>query len=242
MSESTETLPPTAATPPGAPPGELAIERKTLHQRVYEVLLRMVADGTLPPGTQLDEQSLSARRGISRTPLRGAIARLSQEGLVVNLPYRGAFVRRFSAEEIDGLFEVRAAIEALAARKAAERMTAAELDGVRAILDECHTALRDGDFAAYSAADARFHRALADASGNPTLVEMLESLRLRVQVLRDLANNEPGLRERTAEERVRILDALERRDGEAAARLLEDHIHSVRDTVVRQLIQRESAK
>jgi DNA-binding GntR family transcriptional regulator len=222
---------------PNTPIGEPAIERKTLHQRVYEVLLRMVADGTLPPGTQLDEQSLSGRLGISRTPLRGAIARLSQEGLVVNLPYRGAFVRRFRVDEIDGLFEVRAALEALAARKAAERMAPAELEAVRAILDECHTALRDGDFAAYSAADARFHRALADAARNPTLVEMLESLRLRVQLLRDLSSSDPDLVERAPRERIQIMEALERRDGDAAARLLQSHIESVRRVAVQRLTE-----
>ncbi|MBI3971227.1 MAG: GntR family transcriptional regulator [Chloroflexi bacterium] len=213
------------------------IERKTLHQRGYEALLRLIAEGILPPGTQLDEQSLAARLGISRTPLRAAIARLTQEGLVVNLPYRGAFVRQFSREEIDGLYEVRAVLEGLAARKAAARLTASELDPIRAILDECQAALENGDFAAYGEADARFHRALADASGNPTLVETLESLRLRVQVLRDLANRDPGLRGRAAKERVLILEALERRDGDAAARLLEGHIDSVRRIALQQLTE-----
>ena len=218
------------------------IERKTLHQRGYEALLHLIASGALPPGAQLDEQTLAARLGISRTPIRAAIARLMQEGLVVNLPYRGAFVRSFTAEEIDGLYHVRAALEALAARGAAARMTDEQLEVIRALLDECQAALDAGDLTAFGQADARFHRALADASGNATAVELLDSLRLRVQVLRDLANNEPGLRERTAAERMRILDALQRRDGEAAARLLEDHINSVRETVMRQLTEREAVK
>jgi DNA-binding GntR family transcriptional regulator len=218
------------------------IERKTLHQRAYETLLHLVASGALPPGAQLDEQALSARLGISRTPIRAAIARLTQEGLVVNLPYRGTFVRRFTTEEIDGLFQVRALLEALAARTAAARMTDEQLAVIRALLDECAAALDAGDQEAFGQADARFHRALADASGNVTLVEMLESLRRRVQVLRDLANNEPGLRERTARERSRILDALARRDGEMAAHLLESHINSVRQTVLRQLTEQEAGK
>jgi DNA-binding GntR family transcriptional regulator len=215
------------------------IERKTLHQRAYETLLRLIAQGVLAPGDQLDEQTLAARLGISRTPVRAAIARLTQEGLVVNLPYRGTFVRRFSALEIDGLYEVRAALEALAARKAAERMTAEQLDDIRAILDECQAALEHGDYPAYGEADARFHRALADAAGNPTLVDLLESLRLRVQVLRDLANRDPALRERTATERRLILEALERRDGDAAARLLTAHIDSVRRMALQQLTEHE---
>ena len=213
------------------------IERKTLHERVYETLLGLVANGTLAPGAALDEQTLSTSLGVSRTPVRAAVARLTQEGLVVNLPYRGAFVRRFTPDEIDGLYQVRSVLEGLAAREAAEHATEEALTTIRAILDECAAALEVGDIDGYGRADARFHRALADAAGNPTLVEMLESLRLRVQVLRDIANNEAGLRERAARERVEILDALERRDGAAAARLLEAHINSVRETVRRQLTQ-----
>jgi len=215
------------------------IERKTLHQRGYETLLRLIAEGVLAPGAQLDEQSLATRLGISRTPLRAAIARLAQEGLVTNLPYRGTFVRQFTEEEIDGLYEVRAALESLAARRAAVRHSPFQIETIRALLDECQAALANDDFAAYGEADARFHRALADAAGNPTLVELLDSLRLRVHVLRDLANRDPHLRERAAAERPLILDALERRDGDAAARLLAAHINSVRATVLRQLTERE---
>ncbi|HEX2036842.1 MAG TPA: GntR family transcriptional regulator [Chloroflexota bacterium] len=215
------------------------VERKTLHQRVYEALLSQIAEGSLPPGTQLDEQTLSTRLGVSRTPVRGAIARLVQEGLVVNLPYRGAFVRRFSLQEIDGLYQVRAVLEALAAREAAARVSAEEAQGIAAILDECREALEVGDVEAYGRADARFHHALAEAAGNPILLEILDNLNRRVQVLRDLANRDPGLRERTARERPLILAALQRRDGEAAAGLLEAHIESVHRTVLQQLTSGE---
>ncbi|HEX2515991.1 MAG TPA: GntR family transcriptional regulator, partial [Chloroflexota bacterium] len=163
------------------------VQHKTLHQRVYEALLELIGAGTLAPGEQLDEQALAARLGVSRTPLRAAIARLVQEGLVVGLPYRGTFVRRFTVEEIDGLYEVRAALEELAARKAARRLTGDELETIRAILNECQASLEAGDVEAYGQADARFHRALAEASGNPTLVETLDGLRLRIHRFRDLA-------------------------------------------------------
>jgi DNA-binding GntR family transcriptional regulator len=205
---------------------------------VYEAMLGLISAGTLAPGEQLDEQLLASRLGVSRTPLRAAIARLTQEGLVVNLPYRGAFVRRFSVEEIDGLYEVRAALEVLAARKAAARLTPDELETIAAILDECRSALAVGDVDAYGRADARFHRALAEASGNPTLVETLDGLRLRIQLFRDLANRDPDLRERAERERELIIDALARRDAGAAAHLIERHVNSIRETVLHQLTER----
>jgi DNA-binding GntR family transcriptional regulator len=214
------------------------LQHKTLHQRVYETLLGLIGEGTLAAGEQLDEQVLASRLGVSRTPLRAAIARLAQEGLVVNLPYRGAFVRQFTVEEIDGLYEVRGVLEGLAARKAAQRISAEELETIGAILDECQAALEAGEVEAYGQADARFHRALAEASGNPTLVETLDGLRLRIHRFRDLANRDPGLRERAERERESIVDALARRDEGAAAHLLEQHINSIRQTVLHQLTER----
>jgi len=197
---------------------------------VYERLLGLVIDGVLAPGEPIDEQALSSRLGVSRTPVRAAIARLTQEGLVVTLPYRGASVRQFAVEEID--------LEGLAARKAAQRLSAEGLETIRAILDECQEALEVGDVDAFGQADARFHRALAEASGNSTLVEAIDGLRLRINLFRDLANREPGLPERTARERALILDALERRDSDAAGQLLEQHINSVKQTVLHQLTER----
>jgi DNA-binding GntR family transcriptional regulator len=214
------------------------LQHTTLHEQVYEAMLSLISAGTLAPGEQLDEQLLASRLGVSRTPLRAAIARLAQEGLVVNLPYRGAFVRRFSVEEIDGLYEVRATLEVLAARKAAARLTPDELETIAAILDECRAALAAGDVDAYGRADARFHRALAEASGNPTLVETLDGLRLRIQLFRDLANRDPDLRERAERERELIIDALSRRDAGAAAHLIERHVNSIRETVLHQLTER----
>jgi DNA-binding GntR family transcriptional regulator len=216
------------------------VERKTLHERAYEALVRLIASGALPAGAQLDEQATAARLGISRTPTRAAIARLIQDGLVMNLPYRGAFVRSFTADEIDGLYHARAALEALAARSAAERMTAEELAHISALLTECQDALDRGDLAAFGRADVRFHQALAAAAGNATVVELLGSLRLRVQILGDLTNNEAGFRGRAPGEAMRLREALERRDGEAAARLIEAHIDAVRKTVLRQLVEREA--
>ena len=206
------------------------LKHQTLHQRVYERLLGLVIDGVLAPGEPIDEQALSSRLGVSRTPVRAAIARLTQEGLVVTLPYRGASVRQFAVEEID--------LEGLAARKAAQRLSAEGLETIRAILDECQEALEVGDVDAFGQADARFHRALAEASGNSTLVEAIDGLRLRINLFRDLANREPGLPERTARERALILDALERRDSDAAGQLLEQHINSVKQTVLHQLTER----
>ena len=218
------------------------IERKTLHQRAYETLFHLIAIGEFPPGFQFDEQTLADRLGISRTPLRAAIARLTQEGLVVNLPYRGTSVKSLSIDEVDDVFRVRGALEVLAIRLAVQRINSSQVAVIEALLDECEVALSEGNILAFGDADARFHRAIADASGNITLINMLDNLRVRVHLFRDIANGDPDLRERTATERVAIMNAIVSRDGDAAALLIEHHIASVRECVIRQLRTRTHYK
>jgi DNA-binding GntR family transcriptional regulator len=215
------------------------MERKTLEERVYDALVRLIADGVLPPGTPLDEQELASRLGVSRTPLRAGIARLVQEGLVTTAPYRGAAVRRFTAKDIDGLYEVRIALEQLAARQAAERLTEAQAGALDRAVADCEAAREIGDPDALAAADSEFHRLIAAAADNVTLSELLASLDLRIQGLRHIALADSSLRRGEPpprpHDRALIRDALRRRDGDTAAALLKEHIDVVRRTVVAHL-------
>ncbi|MGH2353184.1 MAG: GntR family transcriptional regulator [Chloroflexota bacterium] len=206
------------------------VQHKTLEERVYEELVRLIADAALEPGAQLDEQELATGLGVSRTPLRAALARLVQEGLVVTVPYRGTFVRRFTAQEIEGLYEVRTNLEQLAVRRAAARIDAEQLAALEEAVATCEAAGARGDLAAHGAADAAFHRLIARAAANQVLLDMLDSLRLRVRGLRSVATANAPQRDWAAKQhasnRQRIVDALRRRDGEEAVRLMDEHLVS----------------
>jgi DNA-binding GntR family transcriptional regulator len=216
------------------------VQHKTLEERVYEELVRLIADASLEPGTQLDEQELAAGLGVSRTPLRAALSRLVQEGLAVAVPYRGTFVRRFTAREIDELYEVRTVLEQLAARRAAERIDAQQLAALELTVEATEAARARDDVAAVNAADAEFHRLIALAADNRLLVDMLDSLRLRVQGLRSVATAAWRPRRQRANRR-QIVGALSRRDGEAAARLMDEHLQPVRQAVLSHLVSDASA-
>ena len=212
----------------------------TLKERVYKDLLELIVAGDIPLGSQIDEREIAQKLSVSRTPLREAIGTLAKEGLVEYRPYRGNFVRSFTAEEVDDLYEVRKVLEGLAVRLAVKRLSDQDVEDLAAILDELETALEQNDLDLFSAADRRFHEAIAALSGNATLIDSLNRLGLQVRILRYVANRDAEVIRRTALERPRILAALRARDAELAAGLMEAHIEGVRRSVVAQIEARES--
>jgi DNA-binding GntR family transcriptional regulator len=212
-----------------------AIQHAPLNQRTYLQLRVFVLSGAVPMGERLDENALAKQLGVSRTPVREAIGRLVQEGLVEYRPFQGNFVRLITVEQVRELFEVRRSLEGLAARLAVENMTEETLEEITAILDEVQASLDEGDMEEYSLADSRFHRAIAGYSGNSTLFGLLEQLSAQIQLARVLANRDQSVVQRTAHERPLILAALRERDADAAEQLMKDHIQGVLDALSHQL-------
>lgn len=218
------------------------LDHHTLNQRIYDKVREMIESGTISPGTQLDERTLASELDVSRTPLREAIARLVEEGLVERRPYKGNFVRMFTAKQVHDLYEVRKVLEGLAVRLAVPRLTEEDLVQIRLILNDAHNALERGDIAGYSAADQRFHSIIVQIAANETLTTSLDRLKRQIQIMRVSANQDPQVVERTALERPRILAALEARDVEQAAHLMEAHIEGIHRTVVAQIEAMEKGK
>jgi DNA-binding GntR family transcriptional regulator len=192
----------------------------------------LVLTGVLVPGEQINELELAAELGVSRTPVREAIGQLIADGLVEDRPYRGKFVRLFSATQVAQLYDVRAVLEAHAVRLATPRLTAEQLDRLRVILDDTQAALAAGDLDWYGAADRAFHDTLASYSGNQTLIDSLQRLASQVQIVRNVANQDPAVVKRTALERPAVVAALEARDAARAAALMEEHIRGVCNAVI----------
>lgn len=212
-----------------------AFEHRTLNERVHLRIRELILSGSILSGAQLDEQSLADEMRISRTPVREAISKLNREGLVEYRPYKGNFVRAFTAKQISDLFMVRKALEGLAIRLAVAKLTDEDLATLQRILNDVHVALEQGNLTEYSAADHEFHKTVAHISGNEALIEILDRLEMQVQIVRIIANRDPDVVDRTAHERPQILAALEMRDAELAGRFMEMHIEGVRRSVVAQL-------
>jgi len=145
-------------------------------------LRELILSGALPAGERIAELTLVELLGVSRTPIRAALIRLEQEGLLDALPHGGFAVRTFSEAEVSDAIELRGTVEGLAARLAAERGPApALLQRAQACLDEIdrvlsQPALTDDSFSAYVVLNHRFHAMLAELSGSAVLVRELERL------------------------------------------------------------------
>lgn len=207
------------------------IRTPSLAQEAYEVLQHMIVRGELPPGERLVEPALCERLGISRTPLREAIKRLANEGLIVLRRNRNAMVSRIDARELEHLFEVEAGIESLAVGLAAARMTNTELKKLETLQERLEQRLAKGDRDGYFEINQRIHTLLVAGAKNPILEETHRHLLGRLERARYLALNRIGRWQESAEEHRAILDALKARDAVRARLLLDEHIQHTGEIV-----------
>src|SRR5438874_669156 len=117
------------------------LTHSTLNQKAYMRLREMILNGSIVRGEQIDERRLAAELDVSRTPLREAIGQLVTEGIIEYRPYKGTSVRTFTAKQVNDLYQVRKALEALAIRLAIPKLSQEHIETIRQILDDVHEAL-----------------------------------------------------------------------------------------------------
>jgi DNA-binding GntR family transcriptional regulator len=204
---------------------------KNLGAHAYDRLLDMILNGTLAPGTLLLEQALADQLAISRTPIRQALVKLEHEGLVTRHVGRLLIVREMPVGEFMEILRVRQVLEGEAIALACHRIPAQDLRKLRRDFEN----LRSGnpDEETQGRADAALHGAIVDASGNSVLADLVRSLRKRTRIfnMKSLPERfEPGVREH-----LEIVSALERRDEDAARRLIVAHLENVGQSILRKL-------
>lgn len=200
------------------------LKRTTTTDDVREKLADEILLGVFSPGDRLDEHMLAERYGVSRTPIREALKQLVFTGIVEARPHRGVFVTQLSPESLDNMFEAVADLEAVCARHAALRMTAAE----RAELLHLHEVARDkvkqADAAGYDVLNRRFHGLILDACRNRHLVDAVSRLRTQTTPFRRAQFHHHVRIEQSFAEHQPILEAIVARDGEAAERAMRAHL------------------
>ncbi|MCL6588752.1 MAG: GntR family transcriptional regulator [Firmicutes bacterium] len=206
---------------------------KPLRELVFESLRESIISGVLNPGERLMEIQLAEEMGVSRTPVREAIRKLELEGLVVMLPRKGAYVAGLSLKDIADVFEIRGALEGLAAELAAERITDDELEELERYLvritEEIETG---GDLAKVVEIDTDFHTLLYKASRNHRLSQIINNLREQIQRFRATSLSYPGRMKAAVEEHRRIVEAISARDGDLARKLAQEHIENAENSMM----------
>ncbi len=205
----------------------------SVREAAYTHLRGSILAGSLPPGARISEPGLAEQLGISRTPVREALQRLSQEGLVELLPGKGARVRILSADEAREVYEVRALLEAEAAALATQNASAAELIALKKQLDLLNSLPAD-DYLRQMQVDFDFHTALVEAAHNRTLARIYADLRSSLTLIRSFQQT-LSQHPKTRQQHETIVEALLARDPEKAARAAREHVRYFRDLVVQSL-------
>jgi DNA-binding GntR family transcriptional regulator len=210
---------------------ELVLERfapeQTYKTRVYAALKHAIANMDIystPEPTWIDERQLSERLGVSRTPVREAIAMLEQQGFVKSLPRRGIIVLKKTKREVIEMIQAWAALESMAVRLVIERASDKEIGRLRALFREFDEGHKPADHLGdYSNANIRFHQTIIELSGSKVLAEMTENLVLHVRGLRQMTIGRDDRANRSIVDHLNIIEALEARDTDRAERLSRDH-------------------
>ena len=213
------------------------VDYEDLSQQVYRTLKEMILTGRLSSGEKLRQDALAEELGVSRTPLLSAFSKLEREMLVEIVPRRGAFVKKYDYEELLHVYDIRVRLEPLGAEEAAEHGTAEAVADLREHCELFRQVADEEDVARIKEEDYAFHMRIMAMSGNNLLHNIISSHNIIV-----VANTMGLLKDPkvSAEEHARICEAIEKRDGEAAAREMYDHVaHSRRRLVEMKQSARE---
>jgi len=210
-------------------------DRRKVTDWVYEELKSAIVDLRLAPGDPLREATLADQLGVSKTPIREALTRLEQEGLVETTSFKGAVVTGYSRQDLLEIYELRELLENAAARTAAESMADADRDRLDRICRESRKLKKNHDAAGLAALISAFDDMLFEQVRNSRIRALIENLRAHLTRIGHLTAEIPGRIEASVDEHEKIVQAIAARDPELAERQMREHIRSVRDDQLRAL-------
>jgi DNA-binding GntR family transcriptional regulator len=219
-------------------------EQRSLQERTYQSMRLAILEGRYVPGERIYEAEVAQALGVSRNPVREAVRRLQQDGLLDVRAHYGIYVTRIPAEEIDDIYRIRAALEGTAAGFAAVRMTDQDVAELEAIVAEQQKAVAAAEAlprAPVSVVQAdRFHHAIHVGANSRRLLTMLEQLYAQVTHFRNLTLRLPGRAAVSAAGHAEILRAIQARDADNAETLMRAHIDDARHALVRRMDEIEN--
>jgi DNA-binding GntR family transcriptional regulator len=215
-----------------------AVPAAGVEQRLYDAVFDSVMGQRLPPGTKLPEAALCDLFGVTRSVVRKVLQRLAHDHIVELRPNKGAVVATPTPEETRQIFEARRGLESVIVRLAAGNVKPADLRDLRERMKREHDAMHGFDQPAWSRLASSFHLRLAQLAGNPILERYLGELLSRCSLIVALYEA-PGNAGCEHEEHQALVECIARGEGDAAARLMEQHLRELERNI--ELRQHESA-
>lgn len=214
----------------------MTVPRHTLLNAAYDHLRAAVLDGSLAPGSRVTVRPLTEQLGLSATPIKAALAALEREGFLISVPHRGYFVPEGSTDDLLELYELREAVDGIAARRTAGAPDHDRIAiGLHALLARQRAAIEADDLPAYGELDLAFHRLIWEGSGSRRLIPVAENLIAQVRLGNRLSARAPGRLPVAVDEHEAILEAIRRGDQRAAERHIRRHVRAAGQALRRYL-------
>lgn len=229
-------------------PSTPIIQRRNLGDDVYRILWARILSRDLHPGDKLSDLRLSSELGVSRTPVREALHRLLQDGVIRAQPNRGFFVTSFSGRDIEEIFEIRAALEALALRTVVTRHPDENYSWALEQLEEVERMIASAEseeeiVAAnerFLEADQGFHKYIVEHSGNERLITMINGLWAQIAVFQKAGTHVPGYVEVALRQHREIITLLRAGKHGEAIDALQAHIRDMKTRIIADLAEAEA--
>jgi len=204
----------------------------TIADHVYNQLHRSIVSLELKPGSPISEQEIAQTEGVSRTPVREAILRLSKECLVEVVPKSGTYVGRIPLASLPEALIAKSALEQVAISAVAKRATPSQIMKLKASLEEQREAAVDSNYKYFRQADKAFHQLIASIAGYPSIWAMIEQLKVQIDRTRRLILQDEGAMTMTLEEHTLIVEAIENNKPATAASQMDEHMRRIEKAAV----------
>ncbi len=200
------------------------IETATLSSKVETFLVRELMSGQLVGGQRVNEAEMARKLGISRNPIREAVRRLEERGVLVSLPRRGTFVRTFTQKDVNDIFSFRLVVEDFSLQHGLSQMTDAQLEDITQTVRDMEAAARDGDQVSMVEKDLSFHHLICQLPQNNQSLHAFLAIQAELQLLIKMVDQKFETLEEAAADHWPVIEALRTRDLTAARKALRDHI------------------
>ena len=214
----------------------------TIRGQVYKILRDEICAGEYAPGSWLQEVDLAAHLGVSRSPVREALRQLVADGLVVEVPNRGVFVKEFTEKDIDEIFDMRIMLESYGIRHSRENMTSAKLNNFLEVQQKLEDSFRAGDIEEYTRQDSRLHTMIVDIGGNSLVNSTYERVDSMNRQFRILSLTSKKRFDESLDEHREVVHAIIVGDVERAIAVNARHLGLARDTIKERLKEQEIKK